>query len=424
MIDSRQLNPRVCSLAPSATLQVNEYSNRLIREGRDIIKLGLGQSPFPVPDVVTRSLQQHAHEKDYLPVRGLYALRQAVAGYYQRRDGLRYAAESVLVGPGSKELLFNLQMACNAQLVLPAPSWVSYAPQAMMLGRQVRYLPTKPENQWRIQPEQLDQLEPLPEDETRVLILNYPSNPTGASYDPEHMKALAAAARRQRIVIVADEIYGETRFDGAHLSMAAYYPEGTVISSGLSKWCGAGGWRLGIMLFPPELSMLQDAMAVIASETFTSTSAPTQYAACTAFGDHPEIQEYLEHCREVLGHIAGYMTGHLRRLGLEMVNPVGGFYLLVNFENYRSELSERGIVSSEQLCQVLLSETEVALLPGTDFGLPADQLYVRLAFVDFNGEKALASLKSGLSGSLLVERNCPRLVTACQRIGHWLDQLG
>ena len=99
MISDKQLNPRVRNLNPSATLQINEYSNQLIREGRDIIKLGLGQSPFPVPDVVTRSMQKHAHEKDYLPVKGLYELRQSVAGYYRRRDGLDYTAESVLIGP-------------------------------------------------------------------------------------------------------------------------------------------------------------------------------------------------------------------------------------------------------------------------------------------------------------------------------------
>ena len=423
MISEKQLNPRVRGLNPSATLQINEYSNQLIREGRDIIKLGLGQSPFPVPEVVTRNMQKYAHEKDYLPVKGLYELRQSVAAYYQRRDDLDYSAESVLVGPGSKELLYNLQMACQGELLLPAPCWVSYGPQALILGRKVRYLPTLAKNQWRILPEQLDQLEPAEEDRIRVLILNYPSNPTGCSYDKEHLKELAEAARRQNVIIVADEIYGETRYDNQHVSMASFYPEGTVISSGLSKWCGAGGWRLGVMLFPPELQSLQDTMAVIASETFTSTSAPTQYAACVAFDGSAEMDSYLDGTRQILKAVAEYMYQHLTGSGMTMEKPEGGFYLLAGFDNFRDALSERGILTSEQLCQIVLRDTGVAFLPGTDFGMPADQLCVRMAFVDFDGRQALASLQSSKADLAFVENNCPKLVQACQRLDRWLREL-
>ena len=423
MISDKQLNPRVRNLTPSATLQINEYSNQLIREGQDIIKLGLGQSPFPVPEAVIRSMQKYAHEKDYLPVKGLYALRQSVASYYQRRDNLSYCAESVLVGPGSKELLYNLQMACQGELLLPAPCWVSYGPQALILGRNIRYLPTLPENQWRILPEQLDQLEPINDDQIRILILNYPSNPTGCSYEKEHLKTLAEAARRQGIIVVADEIYGETHYQNDHVSMAGYYPEGTVISSGLSKWCGAGGWRLGVMLFPEELMALQQGMSVIASETFTSTSAPTQYAACVAFNESAEMDDYLDKTRTVLKYVAHYMYQHLTATGLQMQQPVGGFYLLAGFETFRDRLSDRDIVTSEQLCQVILKETGVACLPGTDFGLPADQLYVRMAFVDFDGRQALVSLESQQAGPAFVENNCPKLVSACQRLDCWLKDL-
>ncbi|ELU04213.1 hypothetical protein CAPTEDRAFT_135842, partial [Capitella teleta] len=179
-------------------------------------------------------------------------------------------------------------------------------------------------------PEQLEQLAP-PGDEARFLLLNYPSNPTGTSYEPEHLKALADVARRQKIIIIADEIYAETRFSGQHHSMAAFYPEGTILSGGLSKWCGAGGWRLGTMVFPKELRRIQDAMAVIASETFTSTSAPIQYAACTAFAGSSEITRYLEQSQQVLALIAGYMLDSLRSMGLQMADPVGGFYLFVSF---------------------------------------------------------------------------------------------
>ncbi len=351
-------------------------------------------------------------------------MRQAVAGYYQRRDGLDVDAESVLVGPGSKELLFNIQMACQAELILPAPSWVSYVPQAVMLGRKVRYLPTAMDNQWQMLPEQLEQLAP-PGDEARFLLLNYPSNPTGASYEPEQLKALAEVARRQKIIIIADEIYGETRFSGQHHSMATFYPEGTILSGGLSKWCGAGGWRLGTMVFPKELRRVQDAMAIIASETFTSTSAPIQYAACTAFAESSEITRYLEQSQQVLALIAGYMVGSLRSMGLQMADPVGGFYLFVSFEAYREQLIARGINCSDDLCNILLSETGVAVLPGSDFGLMADQLFVRMAFVDFDGARALDAVSERrYEPEDFVQQYCPRLFAACQRVEHWLGQSG
>ncbi len=420
MIHESLLNHRVQALEPSATLKINELSQQLIKEGRDIIRLGLGQSPFPVPDIVVKSLQKHAHEKDYLPVRGLLALRQSVAGYYQRRDGLDIDADSVLIGPGSKELLFNIQMACQAELILPAPSWVSYVPQALMLGRKVRYLPTEMESQWQISPKQLEQLPP-PGDEIRFLLLNYPSNPTGSSYDPDHLKALADAARKQKIIIIADEIYGETRFVGQHHSMATFYPEGTIISGGLSKWCGAGGWRLGAMIFPKELRSVQDAMAVIASETFTSTSAPIQYAACTAFSESSAINLYLERSRQVLALIARFMVDSLRAVGLQMADPVGGFYLFVSFEAFREQLMARGLKTSGELCNNLLSDTGIAVLPGSDFGLMADRLFVRMAFVDFDGGKALAAVAEGqYDPDVFVQQYCPKLYEACQRIKQWL----
>ncbi|USE38160.1 pyridoxal phosphate-dependent aminotransferase [Endozoicomonas sp. SCSIO W0465] len=424
MIHENQLNPRVKSLEPSATLKINEHSQQLIKEGRDIIRLGLGQSPFPVPDSVVNSLQNHANEKDYLPVRGLQALRQSVADYYQRRDGLEIDADSVLIGPGSKELLFNIQMACQAELIIPAPSWVSYAPQALMLGRNVRYLATAMENQWQISPQQLEQLPP-PGDEARLLLLNYPSNPTGSSYDPENLKALADVARRQKVIIIADEIYGETRFSGQHHSMAGFYPEGTIISSGLSKWCGAGGWRLGTMIFPKALRAVQDAMAVIASETFTSTCAPIQYAACTAFSESSEINRYLEQSRQVLSLIARFMVDSLRGMGLQMADPVGGFYLFVSFEGFREQLMARGIKTSDDLCNNLLSDTGIAMLPGSDFGLMADQLFVRMAFVDFDGGKALGAMAEGrYEPDVFVRQYCPKLYQACQRIKQWLMRSG
>ena len=132
------LNLNVRGLPQSATLAINELSNQLRKDGRMIYKLGLGQSPFPVPQPVVDELKANAHQKDYLPVKGLPQLREAVADYHCRTHGICYTADDVLIGPGSKELMFLLQYTYYGDLVIPTPSWVSYAPQALIIGRQVR----------------------------------------------------------------------------------------------------------------------------------------------------------------------------------------------------------------------------------------------------------------------------------------------
>ena len=267
------INLNVRGIQPSATLRINELSNQLRSEGKDIIKLGLGQSPFPVPDRVVDALKEHAHEKDYLPVKGLKGLREAIAGYINRSERMRCTWEDVLIGPGSKELLFMLQLAYYGDLLIPRPSWVSYAPQARIIGRSVHWLPTHAENNWQLTAEELDIICRDDPSRPRILILNYPSNPTGCTYTDDQLLAIANVARKYKLILLSDEIYGEVHFEGKHKSIARYYPEGTIISTGLSKWAGAGGWRLGTFIFPPELRPLQDAMAIIASETYTAQLA-------------------------------------------------------------------------------------------------------------------------------------------------------
>ena len=176
------LNLNVRGMRPSATVAINERCNAMLAEGREIYKLGLGQSPFPVPEPVVNELRSHAHEKDYLPVTGLRRLRDAVADYHRRRDGASCNGDDVLIGPGSKELMFILQLVYYGDLVIPTPAWVSYAPQARIIGRNVVMLPTDASNNWQITPQQLDAMCEQDSGKPRLLILNYPSNPTGRTY--------------------------------------------------------------------------------------------------------------------------------------------------------------------------------------------------------------------------------------------------
>ena len=239
------INLNVRGIQPSATLRINETSNQLRAEGRDIIKLGLGQSPFPVPERVVSALRDHAHEKDYLPVKGLKPLRESISRYINRREHMRSTWEDVLIGPGSKELLFMLQLAYYGDLLIPRPSWVSYAPQARIIGRSVHWLPTHGENNWQLTAEELDIVCRDDPSRPRILILNYPSNPTGCIYTEDQLLALAHVARKYRIILLSDEIYGEVHFEGKHKSIARYYPEGTIASTGLSKWAGVRRKRTG-----------------------------------------------------------------------------------------------------------------------------------------------------------------------------------
>ena len=417
------VNLNLRSLRASATVAINEHCNELLAEGRSVYKLGLGQSPYPVPAPVVKALQDNAFQKDYLPVKGLRPLRDAVARYHATRESVDLAGDGVIVGPGSKELMFLLQLSYYGELVIPAPSWVSYAPQAAIIGRKVRHLPTSREEGWRLTPAALEALCKDDPTRPRVLILNYPNNPTGATYSEEQLKNIAEVARRFGLIVLSDEIYGEVQHDGKHISIARFYPEGTVISSGLSKWCGAGGWRLGTFAFPKELYWLLEPMATAASETFTSTSAPIQYAAIAAYQDNEEIAQYLAQSRRVLGACGSWVAKRLQAAEIHCDLPEGGFYVFPDLSAHKETLAKRGITTSRELCEQLLSQTGVAVLPGSEFGRPESELTLRAAYVNFDGASALraASLCTGELTTSFLEEQCPQVIKAVDTLCDWIS---
>jgi len=417
---SQPVKLNITNLKPSATLVINERSNALVASGKKVYKLGFGQSPFPVPKIVVDALKANAHQKDYLPVRGLYALRKAVANYNQQKFGLATTAEDVLIGPGSKELLFLTQMIYQGELLLPQPSWVSYEPQAHLASKGHHWLATKVENGYMLDAATLAEHCQKELNVPRILILNYPSNPAGGSLNTSQLQSLAKVARQHKILILSDEIYGDVHHTGQHESIAKYYPEGTIVSSGLSKWCGAGGWRLGTFSFPKELRWLLDKMAVVASETFTTTSAPIQYAAVKAYEEGSEIEEYLKHSRIILGKVAQACSKLLLAKNITHPHPTGGFYLMPNFNFYREKLQARNIRSSIHLSESLLEETGVALLPLSAFGMPDDFLGARLSYVDFDGAKALQLIKE--KPNAMADELAPKVMEGVRLIGEWVAQ--
>lgn len=423
------LNPNVVGLKESPTLRINQRCKELAATGKHIYKLGLGQSPFPVPEQVVNALRLFAPQKDYLHVQGLFELREAVASFHRKKDGVDILPENVIIGPGSKELLFLLQMVFEGEVLIPSPSWVSYMPQAKIIGNTIHVIHTLPENKWRLLPEQIDDFckkNKKGNNTPYLLILNYPGNPDGITYGSESIQKLAETARRNNIYILSDEIYGQLHHQGKHVSIAKYYPEGTIISSGLSKWCGAGGWRLGTFSFPPKLHWLMEVMAAVASETYTSVSAPIQYAAIQAFLCGAEIEDYLWHVRKILSLLGNETAAKLKGGNIMVNDPTGGFYLFLDFTNQEKKLHKRGITSGSILCERLLDECGIAILPGVDFNRPAGELSARLSYVDFDGAKALgASYRMALHENLpddFLSQYCGNVIEAADIIASWANQ--
>lgn len=413
--EKSMLKSHFSAVEPSATLVINERSSQLIKAGKEVYRLGFGQSPFPVPEIVVAELRKHANEKDYLPVLGLFDLRQAVAEHSVRTLGISANATQVMIGPGSKELIFGVQMALDCDLLLPSPSWVSYEPQASLVGKKTIWLPTTEDEDWLLSPEVLDVFcEENPN--AKLLILNYPNNPTGGSFSVSQLMGLTKILRKHKIIVIADEIYSEINHHGTHESLAKFFPEGTIVSSGLSKWAGAGGWRLGTFIFPDNLSWLRDAMAIIASETFSAVSAPIQFAAVKAYESSEEIATYLRRSRGILKLVGDYVHQKLITSKITCPPPVGGFYLFPNFENFRSHLNNKGIKTSSQFCEILLDETGVALLPGSVFGRPKEELTARLAYVDFVGDEVLSQFDDHCQEANFVKLFCPKIYAAINKL--------
>ena len=385
---SKYIHSNLKALDRSSTLLINEHSDYLEKKGKHVYRFGFGQSPFPVPEKVVDSLQANSFRKNYLPVDGLPELRSAVANYHQKFDNIDIESEQVLIGPGSKELMFSLQLALKGITILPAPCWVSYSPQAKILNREIIFIQTRYKDNWQLLPDQLSQSLNNYTDQPKLLILNYPGNPHGCTFEIETLNKLAKVCRKNKIIVLSDEIYGRIHHQGEHVSMAKYYPEGTIISSGLSKWCAAGGWRLGHFSFPKELKYIQDVMTSVASETYSCVSTPIQYAGITAYEDE-SIDDYLFHCRRILKTVGQYCASSLMDEGIKVRMPKGAFYLFPDFQPFEEILNKKNIFDSNTLCKQLLNDTGVALLPGSDFGREPKEMCARLAYVNFKGGEAL-----------------------------------
>lgn len=426
-LDQNCINPLVSDIGESETLAINERSRQLLLKGKRVYRFGLGQSPFPVPESVVESLRLNAAQKDYQHVKGLPLLRSSVAEFHRKKDDVIADPECVLIGPGSKELVFLLQLVFNGEIIIVSPCWVSYIPQARILGKTISVIHSNFKDKWQLTPALFREFTEKRTHKTPALmILNYPGNPDGVTFNSADLEEIANIARTNNILILSDEIYGQLHHEGKHVSIGRFYPEGTIISSGLSKWCGAGGWRLGTFTFPTQLKWLADKMSAVASETYTSVSAPIQYAAVEAFRGGTGIEEYLWHVRKILRALGEKLTAIFQEAGIKVHKPEGGFYLFVDMGYHSATLAGRNIFTSKQLCEALIEETGVAILPGSSFNRPVEELTARLAYVDFDGAAALATartipLSQELPADFLITY-CPRVIEGARVMVEWLKK--
>jgi len=407
------LKDLVKNLKPSSTLLINETSRKLEEQGKKIYKFGFGQSPFKVPENVVKELKDNAHQNKYLPMQGLFELRNTVAKYTSKKKNYNYKSENVIIGPGSKELMFLLHVIFDGEIILPAPSWVSYAPQAILGRNKVQILQTKRENNWFPTASEIEEIILKDKNKNYLLFLNSPNNPSGQIC--ENLEELASIAEKYNLIILSDEIYSELSFINNYKSISNFCPEKTIISTGLSKWCGAGGWRLGYFLVPDSLIEIKNMINVLASETFSAVSAPIQYAAIKAYEqDH---SNYINKSKNILSVVGNYVYENLRSNKVLINKPQGGFYLMPEFLNKKFN-------SSSEMCDNILNETGVALLPGSDFGFEQKKMLARLSFTDFDGEEFMNKIEDNQKiDNEEINKFAPKIVEGVDKLKKWSESI-
>lgn len=418
------INPNIAKVRQSATLAIHQRAMALRAQGQEVAHFGFGQSPFAVHPSICDALAAHSAQKNYLPTLGLMQLRAAIASYFTPR-GYSWQAADIVIGPGSKELLFDLLFTLDGVLLLPVPCWVSYYPQAQIIGRPVVPVQGQFAQDYKLTVAALEQASAQADAKgkrQKILILNSPNNPVGHAYSEAEFRRLAAYIVKQNILVLADEIYASLYFAAPHApSMAFYAPRHTIVTSSLSKAFAGGGYRLGFAAIPPPLHSLLSPLAALISETFSCVSAPMQHAACHAYSDDAAINAYMDQCTKAHSQVTTYVHARLSAAGLACPKTQGGFYLFPNFNDYADVLHARGIHTSRQLCDALLEEARVVLLPAEDFGMPPDYLAARLAPVDYDGDVLLSKARDG---KLDLAAAAPNIVRGCDALTDWMRALG
>jgi aspartate aminotransferase len=379
------LNNAVAGAPVSATLRMNEAVAARHVAGKRTIHLGFGEAPFPLPMPLREELARAATRTEYAPVLGLPDLRAAIAAYLARTRGLTTSPATIIVGPGSKAVLYALMRALAGDVLLPTPSWVSYAPQARLAGKRVFPVATDPADYHRLTREALaTALRAARESggDPRLLVVNTPSNPTGGMFAEAAAEHIALWARSEDVTILSDEVYAELAHGWrAHVSPAQFYPEGTIVTGGMSKAFSAGGWRLGYAALPVTAAgeELVAAVRSLAGEIWSSAATPIQQAATVAFAFDDTMERFVRRSARLHAHAAGRLHTALVAAGVRCPQPAGAFYLYPDFAPWREHLAKRAVTTAAELADHLLAQWDIATLPASDFGEAPEALRLRLA---------------------------------------------
>ncbi len=404
----------ILNLKQSSTLVINEKSKEMIKQGKKVFQFGFGQSPFPVPRKIVDALKVNAHRKEYLPIQGLESLRLSISKYLKRKTGVHYPKENIVITPGSKEAMLLLHVAFNGEIILSAPSWVSYEPQAIIGRNKVHWIQTTRENNWFPTALQLEKKIKSLKKKNLIFIINSPNNPSGTIC--KNLKDIAQVAKKYGLIVLSDEIYTDLTFCNKYESISKYYPDKTFISGGLSKWCGAGGWRVGFFAVPNQLSVLLENIKTLASESYSTVNSPSQFAAVEAY--EGDFSEYKVKTINILKSVGNYVYKNLKSNKVLINPPQGAFYLMPEFPNQKYK-------NSTQLCEAILEETGVAMLPASEFGFGEKKMLTRLCYIDFDGDKFLNADIDGdkLIDDKIIEKYAPNVVEGVSKLSKWAKNL-
>jgi aspartate aminotransferase len=404
----------------SNTLVVNEKSKYLESRGKVVYKFGFGESPFHTPSWVVDKLRLNANANSYSSVQGDISLRESVASFHKEFFGTDHHADDIIIGPGSKILMYNLLSVLKAcDVLLPVPGWNSYARQANFLEHNVIQIKSSYEDRWRINFDNISLALTKKIHENTVMFLNFPGNPDGLNYSDEELISIAALARKSDITVVSDEIYGLLSFDKKYRTFYEFYPEKTITLTGLSKWCGSGGWRIGACFLPTNSrykEQLKKNLLAIASQTYACASTPIQIASAEAYKCTARARTFIDKQTVILKEISNFCYTTLVEAGVKLHLPEGAFYLFPDFTNFTERFLKANIFTSTDLCVRILEETNVMLIPGIDFGLPGSYYAARLAYVDFKYE-------ADNSSEFDMNLHAPKIIKGIKDLADWLTKL-
>ncbi|HEV7648161.1 MAG TPA: pyridoxal phosphate-dependent aminotransferase [Actinophytocola sp.] len=353
----------------SATLAAHQVVEERRRAGLPVLPMSFGQAGIPVHPLLLEAFADAGGRNGYGPVAGDPVLRAAAAGYWTRR-GLPTEPEQVLAGPGSKALLYASLHAVGGDVVLPRPSWVSYAQQVALLGHRAIHVLIHPDEGGVANPG-------LVPPDARAMVMTLPDNPTGRLASADTVRAACELARERDLVIVSDEIYRDLCYGDEFVSPAEIAPERTIVTTGLSKSLALGGWRIGVARFPE--GPLFDRALTVAGELWSCPAVPVQAAAALGFAEPAPLRSYVDKARRLYERINTAVADRFATAGARIAMPQAAFY------SY-PDLSPLVEGAAPEVAARLLDDHGLALLPGTAFGEQADSLRFRVATGQLTGE--------------------------------------